>query len=392
MTRPSWQRATRFALLLAMLVGVTGACGSSSGSTATTGTAERGADRRLDAALSSFVGRADGPPGIAVVVQRDANAPVMHSFGTAEVGAHRPIRIEDHLRIASVSKAFSGAAALAAVKAGGLALSSTIGSVLPSLPTEWHAVTLRELLQHTSGVPDFSKSKGFGPALTASLQTAPAPAELLKLASTELSFAPGSKYEYSNSDNVIVALMVEAVSGHSYAAELAATVTRPLGLAATTLTTGSAIPTPTVHGYDLDPPKAPEDVTNLFAAGWAFSSGGIVSTPKDTNRFIRAYARGEETDAPTRRAQFRFVSGGSEPTGPGENAAGLGIFRYRTRCGTVYGHTGNTSGYTQFIAASRDGARSTSVSINAKITPSTNEAAFSALRRIFELAVCASLR
>jgi D-alanyl-D-alanine carboxypeptidase len=88
---------------------------------------------------------------------------------------------------------------------------------------------------------------------------------------------------------------------------------------------------------------------------------------------------------------MHFVPGSSEPTGPGVNAAGLGIFRYRTRCGTVYGHTGNTAGYTQFVAASANGSRSAVVSINAQITPTVSPLKFPALRRIYTLAVCAAL-
>jgi D-alanyl-D-alanine carboxypeptidase len=85
------------------------------------------------------------------------------------------------------------------------------------------------------------------------------------------------------------------------------------------------------------------------------------------------------------------VPGASEPTGPGENSAGLAIFRYRTRCGTVYGHTGNTAGFTQFIAANADGTRSTVVSVNAQITPKAASRRFGELRRIYTLAVCSAL-
>lgn len=73
------------------------------------------------------------------------------------------------------------------------------------------------------------------------------------------------------------------------------------------------------------------------------------------------------------------------------NSAGLAIFRYRTRCGTVYRHTGNTAGYTQFIAASKNGSRSVVVSINGQITPKDHPARFRDLRRIYVLAVCAAL-
>ncbi len=116
----------------------------------------------------------------------------------------------------------------------------------------------------------------------------------------------------------------------------------------------------------------------------------MVATPRDANAFVRGYVGGSLFDDATRKAQLTFRAGSSEPPGPGTNAAGLGVFRYRTKCGTFYGHTGNTPGYTQFVAASRDGKRSASVSVNAQITPTVNKSAFPALRKVFELAVCAA--
>ena len=108
--------------------------------------------------------------------------------------------------------------------------------------------------------------------------------------------------------------------------------------------------------------------------------------------FALSPVSGRLTDRATRAAQFQFVPGESEPPGPGTNSAGLSVFRYDTRCGTVYGHTGNTAGYTQFIAASRDGRRSVTVSINSQIVPTTNPDRFEELAAIYELGVCAALR
>ena len=123
----------------------------------------------------------------------------------------------------------------------------------------------------------------------------------------------------------------------------------------------------------------------------------MVSTPADLNDFIRGYVGGKLFDERTQAKQRRVVEGGSsDPPGPGKNSAGLAIFRYETRCGTVcgtvWGHTGNTFGYTQFAAASADGRRSVTVSINAQHTPTSGSpAVFRALRRAEELAVCAAL-
>jgi D-alanyl-D-alanine carboxypeptidase len=210
----------------------------------------------------------------------------------------------------------------------------------------------------------------------------------------DLLFDPGSEYKYSNSDNIVVALMVEAATGMSYEDQLRERVYSPLGLRKTTLPRGPNLRKPFIHGYDNDPSQQrPEDLSEVVAAGWAWASGGIVSTPADLNDFIRGYVGGKLFDRQTRAKQRRAVEGGSsEPPGPGKNSAGLGIFRYETRCGTVWGHTGNTPGYTQFMAASPNGSRSVTVSVNTQLTPTDGEpGVFEALRRAEGLAVCAAL-
>ena len=324
------------------------------------------------------------------MVQRGGTQKVF-TAGEAVVGQSEAPQATDHVRIASVSKAFTGAAALALVADNKLTLNTTIGEVLPTLPKAWARVTVAQLLQHTSGVPDFSASKAFQKALGASLTVPPPPEQLLSyVAGQPLEFKPGSQYRYSNSDNVIVALMVQAITGVPYATALQQEVTQPLGLGQTTLPTGPSMPAAFVHGYDVEP-KTPEDVSEVVAAGWSYASGGIVSTPLELNRFIRGYVAGALTNGSTRARQFRFRSGSSEPPGPGSNTAGLALFRYSTSCGVVYGHTGNTLGYTAFAAASRDGARSVSVLVSSQVTPKSNAARFGQLRQVFALAVCAAM-
>jgi D-alanyl-D-alanine carboxypeptidase len=123
---------------------------------------------------------------------------------------------------------------------------------------------------------------------------------------------------------------------------------------------------------------------------WA--SGGLQSTPTQLGRFIRGYVSGKLFGPALRRQQRRWVDGGSEPTGPGTNSAGLALFRYRMGCGTLYGHTGNFPGYTQFAAASSDGRRSATVSANTQLNQVMfSQPAFRALRRAFERASCAAL-
>jgi D-alanyl-D-alanine carboxypeptidase len=354
----------------------------------------QGKDAALDAALRRLVAMHGGPPGVIAVVQRGKHREI-HAFGVRNLKGDLPLRPNDHMRQASTSKAYSGAVALSVVSKGALSLNDTIGDLLPDLPDAWSEVTLRQLLKHTSGLPDFTKDQGFLDALLASPKRAPQPRELLSFVEDEpLNFEPGTLYEYSNSDNVTVGLMVEAATGRTYEQQLRAQVYGPLGLEDTSLPRGSNLKMPFIHGYDNDPSQQPpEDLSGVLASGWFWASGGMVTTPSDLNAFARGYVGGDLFDLKTRTRQRNVFEGGSsDPPGPGKNSAGLGIFRYETRCGTVWGHTGNYPGYTQFLAASPNGKRSVTVSVNEQLSPIQGApGVFEALRRAEVKAVCAAL-
>jgi D-alanyl-D-alanine carboxypeptidase len=271
----------------------------------------------------------------------------IHTAGVADLENGRPIGVNNRMRIASTAKAFSGAVALSLVSKGKLALNDTIGERLPKLPKSWHEITLRQLLNHTSGLPDFSKSPRFRKALQASLKKPPPPEKLLSyIKDKDPLFDPGSRYHYSNSDNIAVGLMVESATNRTYESQLQEQVYGPLDLKKTTLPRGPNLKEPYIHGYDNDPSaQPPEGRSELIAAGWAWASGGLVSTPADLNDFIRGYVGGDLFDRLIRVQQRRLLleGGRSEPPGPGKNSAGLAVFRYETKCGTVWGHTGNFS-------------------------------------------------
>jgi D-alanyl-D-alanine carboxypeptidase len=355
----------------------------------------RSPDTSLDRALRGLVTMPSGPPGAVAVIQRGGSV-ALRRAGVGNLRSGRPIGAMDHMRLASVSKAFNGAVALALVARGRLSLDDSIGSLLPWLPRMWWPVTLRQALDHTSGLPDYTANRQWlQHALVTAPHATPPPAWLLAYTQREpLVFKPGSRYAYSNSDNIVVGLMIQAASGRSFEHELNALVSRPLGLRQTSLPTGFRMPTPYVHGYTLPASGLREDVSQLVSAAWIQASGGVVSTPSDLNRFIRAYVGRKLFGRAVQAQQLRFVAGHSEPIGPGQNSAGLGIFRYRTRCGTVYGHTGNFFGYTQFAAATLDGRRSVAVSVNEQLNQELTGqglAVFKRLRAAEETAVCAAL-
>ncbi|WP_407911236.1 serine hydrolase domain-containing protein [Kitasatospora sp. NE20-6] len=344
----------------------------------------------LQQRLQELVDTPGGPPGAIVVLRRGRHTEVVRA-GVAELGGRAP-RSTDYMRIASAAKAFSGAVALRLVDRGVLGLDDTVGQRLPGLPADWHAVTLRQLLQHTSGLPDYSNSADFRAVITADPHHVFDSRHLLDyVAGEDLLFTPGSRYAYSNSDNIAVALMAEAATGRPYEQLLARLVYRPLGLHETSLPQGYELPEPYLHGYDTVLPDPPVDVSTLFGASGAWASGGIVSTPRDLAAFIRAYGGGRLTGPEVRQQQRTFVEGSSEPAGPGTNAAGLALFRYTTRCGVVYGHTGNTAGYTQLAVATPDGSAALAFSVTEQVSQSTRPALLARLRAVQEDFVCALL-
>ncbi|MFE7170687.1 serine hydrolase domain-containing protein [Streptomyces sp. NPDC057616] len=346
-------------------------------------------DGDLQAQLEQLVRAPGGPPGAIAVLQRDGATRVVRA-GVADLATGRSPSVRDHMRIASTAKAFSGAVALSLVNRHALRLDETLGERLPGLPAAWHAVTLRQLLNHTSGLPDYSQDAEFRSIITADPHHVFDSRRLLDfVADQPLNFPPGSQYRYSNSDNIAVALMAEAATRTPYEQLLRTLVYRPLGLRATSLPQGYRIPEPYLHGYDTAPP--PEDVSEVIGASGSWASGGIISTPADMTRFVRGYVGGALYDGRLVREQRRWIPGASEPAGPGANMAGLALFRYTTRCGVVLGHTGNTLGYTQLIAATPDGRRSLTFSVTTQINASQTPDLLSRMRAVQENFVCALL-
>ncbi|MEV2255530.1 serine hydrolase domain-containing protein [Streptomyces sp. NPDC050147] len=349
-------------------------------------------DRALRRQLQELTTAPGGPPG-AIAVLKHGSRTEVYRAGVAKTGTGRPVKATDHMRIASTAKAYSGAVALHLVDCGKLRLDDTIGKVLPRLPRAWHRVTLRQLLNHTSGLPDFSADPAFGALVTENPRRHFDSRRLLDFVAEEpLVFRPGARYTYSNSDNIAVALMAEAVTDRSYEELLAEIVYRPLGLRDTGLPQSYRMPTPYMHGYDVTPPNPPVDLSEVLSASGVWASGGIISTPKDMTAFIRGYAGGKLISDRTRHQQLHWVNGASEPAGPGKNKAGLAIFRYATRCGVMYGHTGNFPGYTQLVAATADGKRSLTVSLTTQVNKTNKPALLKRLRTVEENFVCALLR
>jgi D-alanyl-D-alanine carboxypeptidase len=339
--------------------------------------------------LEKLVAAPGGPPGAIATIYRGGKLKVLRA-GRADIRRRGAPRATDHMRIASVAKAFNGAVALRLVRDGRLGLDDTIAQRLPGMPAGWGAVTVRQMLNHTSGMPDYTQSDAFAEQAKNDPRGFVSPTEIIDWVRADpLVFVPGSRYEYSNTDNIVVGLIVEAVTGEPYGTALEKFVFEPARLRRTSFPTRVALPKPFIHGYLTGPGERPEDASTLLSPSGAWASGAIVSTPRDLNAFIRADLGLRFFSRAQQRQQMRFVTGGeSSPPGPGRNSAGLALFRYQIRCGTVYGHTGNFPGYVQWAAASADGSRAVTTSLN---IPAPSGRLLAQLRRVQSNAVCALL-
>ncbi len=338
--------------------------------------------------LESLVNYPGGPPGAIATLYKNGKLTTI-SVGRADVDRAGTAKATDHMRIASVAKAFSGAVALHLVQEGKLKLSGTVGELVGGLPSSWSPATVAELLHHTSGLPDYTKSKGFAKQAETDPQGYVKPMEIIGWVRGEpLNFAAGKKYEYSNTDNIVIGLIVEAITGRSYADELQRIVFGPAKLTQTELATKPAIPKPFIHGYlPATETEGAQDVSEFLSPSGAWASGGIVSTPEELNAFIRADLGLKFFGRTQQREQMDWwVGGESSPPGPGKNSAGLALFRYQSKCGTVYGHTGNFPGYVQLAAATANGKRALTTTLN---IPAPTGKLLARLRHVQAEAVCA---
>jgi D-alanyl-D-alanine carboxypeptidase len=370
--------------LAACLVALASLLLSSPAATKMSGAPSSGLQRQLEAIVESK----GGPPGIATLITRGGHKEFL-AAGTAGGGLLPAPGL--HFRIASVAKAFNSYAAIK-LAGSGLSLSTTLGQSIPGVLPAAEAVTLRELLQHTSGIAEYIQAPAFGELLNANPTRYFSPTELTGFVRDEaLEFTPESRYHYSDTDNIAAGLMEEEASGVPYEKLLGQRIFKPLGMRESSLPRTQKMPRPFLHGYDVEPGKKPEDVSELLSASGAWASGGIVSTPLDLSRFLPSYV--PTVLGAARKAKVAFRPGASSPPGPGKNSASIGVFRYQTGCGTVYGHTGSFPGYRVFIAATANGKRSVVFVASAQIIPGGqgSQPVAKAITRAQAQAVCRAL-
>lgn len=300
------------------------------------GTAWNGLDdakiAELEAALEGA--RAEQElPGLAMAVATQDELWV-GTTGLAEVATERAWARDDPFRIGSVTKTFTTAAVLQLASEGALSLDDPVQQWVPGY---WAGPTVAHLLGHSSGIASYNYIGSFDGS------RAYTPVELVEWAwerEPELRFEPGSDWEYSNTNYVLLGLIIEAATGTSYEAAVEARFTEPLGLDATRIAGAGDQDPALVRSYD----EAGNDITWSQDASMGWAAGGGESTPAQLARWTVALHGGDVlTDA---HHDFMVLPAGL--TGEGESDYGHGAFYESDGTYTIYGHTGGIAGFATY--------------------------------------------
>jgi D-alanyl-D-alanine carboxypeptidase len=318
--------------------------------------------------LDSLVTDHDFPAAMASV--REANGRSrFYSAGVGDVRTGEPVPVEGQVRIASNTKMFTSTVVLQLVSEGKIGLDEPIETYVPGLVRgegiDGHDITVRQLLQHTSGLPEYFTLdyKGIQHRYVE-------PRELLDRALAEPAvFAPGTSWRYSNTNYVVAGLIVQRVTGRPVGEEITRRIIEPLGLRHTYWpgTGDQTIREKHAHGYYTPSTSDGErfDFTELDPS-WGWTAGQMIATPGDLNKFLAALVGGRVLK-PAQLAEMRDTV--AAPGFPPNFRYGLGLMRIELSCGEVaWGHGGDIDGYETRDAITEDG-RAATVAVTALPRP-----------------------
>lgn len=360
--------------------------GQSAGATVAAKSTDTADHARLRAILHRLT-TVDGGPGALVEIRNRTGRTVLTS-GVADVGTQAPVRRDSRFRIGSMTKMFVATVMLQLVGERRVVLDAPVERYLPGVVrghgNDGRNMTVRQLLQHTSGVPDLLDHLSPQEILEDPL----AHREIRDLVNIALAhpptFEPGTGWRYSNTGYFLAGMIIERVTGRTYGEEIRRRVIKPLGLRETYVPgDSSAIPGPHPRGYVRPGEDAPlRDITaiNPTVAG---PSGEIISSGNDVNRFMSALLRGRLLHP----AQLREMTR-TRPTGNSDGRAyGLGLESRPLPCGGRYwGHTGDIPGYETAGGATVDGRQAT-VMVN--LGPGGPDAQSDDIKAAVRTALCA---
>lgn len=274
----------------------------------------------------------DGP-GVSAVISREGKIAWSGAVGRASLSDSRPLQPDDVFRYASITKQFTAALVLKLVDEGKLSLDDNLGNLLPTAtPTAWHDVTIRQLLNHTSGIPSYTAKPFF---MIEARTSQPITTQQLIDATRDqpLDFPPGTRFRYNNSGYVLLSAVVERVTGKPWYAALRDKITGPLGLKS--IRCGCEPGAPTVDGFN-GPGKAAQKIDMSFPSG----AGALVGTAADLARWAAALHGGKVLSP----ASYAAMTSPMLPAGATERY-GFGLSLGEVRGQGTIGHNGGIFGF-----------------------------------------------
>lgn len=285
--------------------------------------------------------------------------------GTSAANVDRPPQRDDHTRIGSVTKTFTVATLLQLVDQGKVSLDEPIGTYVSGIPNG-DSATLRMLASMTSGIPPYSFNEDFQKAYFSDPNRVFKPQQLVDyIKTTPASFPAGTKVEYSNTNTVLLGMVIEQVTGKPFAEVLKAGILDPLGLTQTSFPGDSPVlPSPHLDGITVqtDPEGEVKDATD-FNPSWGFTSGAMISTLDDLHAWSVALGTGDGWISPELQKERAASMTSSVEGNTPQMAYALG---FGMANGWI-GHTGELPGYNTSITYDPATGTSIVVMVNSDI-------------------------
>lgn len=337
--------------------------------------------QELQAALDDVV--AAGASGVTLRVD-DGKRTYRLTSGQSRLAPPQRMRPEAKIRVGSITKTFVSTVALQLVAEGRLSLEDTVEQWQPGLIPGGAQITVRQLLNHTSGLFNYTDDDAFISEVVTHPLNAYTPQQIITVSNSHPPlFPPGTSWSYSNTNYIVAGLILEAVTQQSMSQLIEQRITRPLRLRNTYLPESS----PDIQGYHARgyyPPALTGggyvDVTRLSpTAPWA--AGALVSNVDDLRRYFGALFGGRLL-RPAQLAQMKdFV-----PV-EDEFGYGLGLYRSETACGPIWGHDGGIPGYLTIAWNDETGRRG----IAFGLPTAADEQISAAAGRLLDVATCRAL-
>lgn len=310
----------------------------------------------------------------ALLEVRDGQRTIRLTSGTARHGTTEPVNPRGRFRAGSVTKMLIATVVLQLVAEHRIGLDDRIDRLLPGLLPPGNNVTVRQILNHTSGLYDVTQTLPLNPpsAFLPLRWTTWTPQQLIDRATAQPpTFPPGGGYAYSSTGYLALGLLIEKVTGHPYDQE----TTRRLHLPRTTEfpRTDPRIRGPHAHAYLPDGNGGVIDITEMNPSVMG-AAGSVVTTAADLNHFVTALLAGRLLP-PRLLAQMKIVENPS--------TRGLGLESVPLSCGTAYGHRGDALGASAWTFAT-----SPHKSVTLSVTWGTGRPSRTAIDNLLENALC----